>query len=77
MFAVIDVPATGKRIKALMEREGLTPVEVADIVGFTTEVGVYKWLRGDGCPRIDTLVILAQLFHTTLDDIIQTRRIDD
>lgn len=37
--------------------------------------GVYKWIWGLNLPKIDHLVILADMFGVTMDDIVVVKRI--
>lgn len=66
----INVTETGKRIKSLMQSNGITPRNIQRACGFTTTQAVYKWTDGKNMPTVDNLVILASLFDTLIDDIV-------
>ena len=70
----IDMQATGRNIKDKMTAKGMTVTDVQDIFGFNTPQAIFKWLRGATLPTIDNLVILANIFGTTMDDIIITNK---
>ena len=71
-MATIDMIATGANIKKIMKANKIKVVEMADIMGFNTPQAIYKWFRGDSMPTIDNMVIMADIFNTTIDKIIVT-----
>ena len=71
----IDVEATGNRIKEFRDQNGLKTSDIQEACGFGTPQAVYKWLQGRGLPTVDNLVILADLFGVTMEDIIVTATI--
>lgn len=73
-YPVIDVKATGKRIKELREAHHLKVAEVAEFMGFESDQAVYKWQRGDSLPTVDNLFALSRLFNTPVDEIIRESR---
>ncbi len=62
--------ATGNRIRDLRNRNDMTTKDLMHIFGFNNPVAINKWIRGDNLPTIDNLVILADIFNVTMDDII-------
>ena len=70
VFYVIDLKATGERIRELRLIGGLTVREICDCLGIENEVSYYKWQRGECLPSIDHLVVLSVLFGVTIDDIL-------
>ena len=70
----IDMIATGNRIRDLRDRRGLTNADIQAAFGFGTPQAIFKWMRGDSMPTVDNLVILADLFGVTVDDILVIRR---
>ena len=70
----IDMIATGNNIKRLRKLNGLTIANMQDVFGFGTPQAIFKWMRGDSLPTIDNLVILADMFNVTIDDIIVIKR---
>lgn len=76
-YPVLDVKATGARIKELRKSHHLKVEEVARFMGFESEQAVYKWQRGDSMPTIDNLYALSRLFETSVDDILRGSREED
>ena len=70
---IIDVPATGRRIEELRIAAGLSVLQVQKALGFSAPQSVYKWQRGESLPTLDNIVMLAALFHVTVDDILVCR----
>ncbi len=70
MIPMIDTIGTGRNIAVLRKNAGLTVADLQDIFGFTTPQAIYKWQRGTTLPTIDNLVVLAEVFGVTMDDII-------
>ncbi|MBR2685395.1 MAG: helix-turn-helix transcriptional regulator [Erysipelotrichaceae bacterium] len=70
MLPRIDMGLTGSNIARLRRNSGLTVRDVQDVLGFSTPQAIFKWQRGDCLPTVDNLVILAKLFHVTVNDIL-------
>ena len=73
----IDMIATGRNIKRFKDMAHMTVTDIQTVFGFGTPQAIYKWLRGDSLPTIDNLVILADMFGVTIDDILVIRRNED
>lgn len=69
-YPLVDMEATGKRIRELMDEKGITPTDVQNVCGLGTLQGVYKWFIGKSVPSIDRLGILSNLFNIPIDDIV-------
>ena len=76
-YPVLDVRATGARIKELRKAHHLKVEEIARYMGFESEQAVYKWQRGDSLPTVDNLYALSRLFETSVDDILRGNREED
>ena len=70
---IIDVKATGNNIKDIIKSKGFKISDVQARCGFNTPQAIFKWMRGDSVPTIDNMVIIADLFGVTIDQIIVTR----
>ncbi len=70
-YPVIDLKATGERIKQLRKLNHITVEEIRDFMGFESVQAVYKWQRGDSLPSVDNLYALSRLFETPVDDILR------
>ncbi|MDD6240604.1 MAG: helix-turn-helix transcriptional regulator [Eubacteriales bacterium] len=73
-FPKISPKRTGKNIQDLMLKNGLSVKDLQEAFGFEYPQAIYKWFRGESLPNIDNLVVLATLFHTTIDKIIAINR---
>ena len=65
----LDMKQTGKRIEYYMHANTLTVYDLADAC-LCTHQAVYKWLSGKAIPQADNLVILAELFGVSVDEIL-------
>lgn len=70
-YPVLDMKATGARIKELRTDHNLKVREVAEFMGLESEQAVYKWQRGESLPTVDNLYALSYLFDTSVDDILR------
>lgn len=67
---IIDMVKTGKNIKRLRKKMGLSVKDLQSIFGFTTPQVIYKWQHGDCIPSIDNLLVLATIFKVSMEDIL-------
>ncbi len=72
---VLDLDATGAKIKSIMKQKGVTPRQLQLILGFPYVQTIYNWFAAKNMPTLDNLVVLAQVLGVTMDDIIVTRMI--
>lgn len=72
---VIDMTATGNRIKSLRIATGMTVKDLQDIFGFTNPQAIYKWQQGQAMPTIDNMAVLAAVFSVKIDDIIVFQKV--
>ena len=75
VIPVVDMKATGLNISRMRKNTGMTVAALQETLGLNTPQAIYKWQRGDTLPTVDNLVILAKVFGTTIDEIIQTRAV--
>lgn len=73
---VLDLEATGSKIKTIMKQRGVTPRQLQLIMEFPYVQTIYNWFAGKNLPTLDNLVVLAQLLDVTMDDLIVTRTVD-
>ena len=73
---VLDLEATGVKIKTLMKQRGITPRQMQLILNFPYVQTIYNWFAGKNMPTIDNLVVLAQVLGVAMDDIIVTRMVE-
>lgn len=77
MLPMINMMATGKNIEKMRIRAGMTVREIQEVFGFSTPQAVYKWQHGAAMPTIDNLVVLANIFGVTIDEILVVDGRDD
>ena len=69
-YPVIDIRATGERIRQLRIEHHLKVEEIAEYMGFGTDQAIYKWQRGESLPTVENLYALSILFNTSIEDIL-------
>jgi len=74
MIPVINNTETGLNIRRLMEEHHLSTRDIQKICGLTTVTSIYKWFCGDSIPSIDNLLILADAFGCTVEDVLVIHR---
>ncbi len=70
IFPSIDMIATGKNISAMRVNAGMSVRDLQNIFGFATPQAIYKWQHGTALPTVDNLIVLAEVFDVTIDDIL-------
>ena len=73
---VLDLEATGTKIKTLMKHRGITPRQLQILLDFPYVQTIYNWFAAKNMPTIDNLVVLAQILGVTMDDIVVTRMVE-
>ena len=69
-YPTIDMVGTGENIMRLRIQNGYSVKDIQDVFGFTTPQAIYKWQHGAAMPTIDNLIVLAALFHVSMEDIL-------
>lgn len=69
-FPVIDIIATAKNIKNIMQSRNVTVKDIQQFLELETPQSVYHWMNGRNMPTIDNLYALSELFHMPIDAII-------
>ncbi len=65
----MDAQRTGKLINYLRSKKGITQKELAELIN-VSDKAVSKWERGDGCPDVGILPVLAQALETDVDSLL-------
>lgn len=73
-FPVIDLKATGERIKEVRQQKGITVKTLQTFLGFNEPVSIYKWQRGECLPTFDNMYAMACLFGVGIDDLLVGNR---
>ena len=72
-YPVIDLKATGERIRTLRENRGLTVKQLQQAFGFSEPQAIYKWQRAQNLPDIQNLLILSKVLGVAIEDILVVR----
>ena len=73
---VLDVEATGRKLRTVMNARGITPRQLQTILDFPYVQTVYNWIAGKNMPTIDNLVVVASILGVSMDDLVVTRMIE-
>ncbi len=74
IYITIDEEKTAKRIVELMKKNNIKVPAIAEACGYISLQSVYKWRKGESIPGIDNLIVLSELFHESMDNIIVRKR---
>lgn len=69
-FPVIDMELTGKNIKRLCQKNGITVKKLQKYLHLTCTQTVYRWFEGRSLPSIDNLLALSRLFGIPIEGIL-------
>lgn len=72
---VIDIVETGKNIRNLRIKSGISVRTLQNIFSFSYPQAIYNWEHGVDIPKIDNLLVLAQLFDVRVEDLIVTKSV--
>lgn len=70
IFPIINLRRTGENIVKLRKEAGLSVHDLQEAFGFRSPQAIYKWQNGSALPTIDNLIVLADLLHVRIDDIL-------
>lgn len=73
---VLDLAATGVKIKTVMKDKGITARELQIIMDFPYVQTIYNWFAGKNMPTIDNLVVLAKILAVPMDDLVVTSLVE-
>lgn len=66
----VDKLATGRNIKFLCEKNGMSLQTLSEYLGFTCSQALYNWYEGKSSPSIDNMLKLSFIFNTPVENII-------
>ena len=69
-YPVIDLSATGRNIRSLRVKRGLSVGDLQSYFNFNEPRSIYKWEAGQCLPSIDNLYALSVLLRVPIDSII-------
>ena len=73
---VLELAATGAKIKTVMKDKGITARELQIIMDFPYVQTIYNWFAGKNMPTIDNLVVLAKILAVPMDDLVVTSLVE-
>lgn len=76
-FPVIDLKATGKKLKGLCKQAGYTPVKLKRILGLSCVQTVYKWFYGENVPSIENFYALSLLLGVQMEELLVLKKVTD
>lgn len=66
----INLLMTGANINSLRKKANMSVKDVQKVFGFSTPQAIYKWIHGKSLPSVDNLLILANVFDVSIEDIL-------
>ncbi len=66
----INMIATGHNISRMRKEKGITIKQIQEQMGFNTPQAIYKWQNGSTLPSLENLILLAELFNTSIEELI-------
>ena len=66
--------AAGNNIARLRKEKGISVKQIQEVMGFNTPQAIFKWQRGETMPTLDNIVVLSELFNTTIEEIVVVER---
>lgn len=76
VFPMVDLQATGQRIKEMREARGISVRQLQEFLGFEQPQAIYKWQRGECLPTFDNMYAMSCYFGVLVDDILVGNRQD-
>ena len=73
---VLDLAATGAKIKTTLKQKGISVRELRVIMDFPYVQTIYNWFAGKNMPTIDNLIVLAKILAVPMDDLIVTNLVE-
>lgn len=58
------------KLKEIRKKEGLSQEQLAEKIGVSRQA-ITKWETGKGLPDVENIVIIAEIFKTTLDELLR------
>lgn len=69
-YQPIDLIATGKRLKELAEKAGLSVRKIQYCLQLAYPQPIYRWYRGEILPSINHLYMLSLLLDVHMEDLL-------
>ncbi|MCM1054361.1 MAG: helix-turn-helix domain-containing protein [Bacteroides sp.] len=59
-----------EKLKEIRKKEGISQEQLAERIGVSRQA-ITKWETGKGLPDVENMVIIAEIFKTTIDDLLR------
>lgn len=70
IYANLDMEKTGENIRSRREKFGMSREQLGEKMGCEAAYRtVWNWEKGLKMPKIENLFALAEILHTTVDDL--------
>ena len=69
-MSTIDMEQTGRKIEYLRNKNGYSVRDLQKAMDPISIQAIYKWERGLSVPSIDNLILLSDIFHIPIDQIV-------
>ena len=69
IFLNIDCVASGKKLKSLVHLSQYKTKDIVEITGVSPQA-VYKWYRGESLPSLENYLILSNLLHVSVNELL-------
>lgn len=69
IYANLNMKKTGENIRSRRERLGMNRPDIQKKMGLAGVQSVWNWEKGKKMPNIENLFALAEILHTTVDDL--------
>lgn len=73
---VINMKETGRKIRRIMDNNGVNVNDVQDGLNLASKASIYFWLNGRNVPSVDNLVALAYLLNVRIDDLLVVEMVE-
>lgn len=73
---VLDLTATGNKIRLLRKQNGFSVHELQGVFGFEFPQAIYAWETGKNAPSLDNLLVLSRLFKVSIEELIEVRIVE-
>ncbi len=66
---IIDIEGTGRNIKHLRQKAGLSVNDLAGYFPYQSQQAIYNWQQGKNLPTAENMLMLSKLFRTPMEEI--------
>ncbi len=71
---ILDVVATGRRIKALVDEKRIAISDIGKTLNISPQA-IYKWSTGKNLPTIRNMFLLSKMLKVDVDDMLVAKEL--